>query len=85
MSINYCTYNYCNSNYLPVSANSMDKLTDILLFLFIYVNSLRVNGSQGPQKKGCSGKKILSPSIVEAVCLGLEQTLVAVESYNIAV
>ena len=30
-------------------------------------------------------KEIISPSIFEARCLGLEQAVVAVEGYNIAV
>ena len=38
-----------------------------------------------PQKKGCSGKKNISLSIFEAVCSGLEKTVLAVETYNIAV
>ena len=42
--------------------------------------------SPGSHQKGAQGKeKILSPSIFEARCLGLEKTVVAVESYNIAV
>ena len=37
-----------------------------------------------PQKKGVLLGKIISPSIFGARCSGLEQTVVVVESYNIA-
>ena len=51
------------------------------------VNSLlkEVSGSHVPQKRGAPREKIISPSIFEARCSGLEQIVVAVESYNIAV
>ena len=43
--------------------------------------SLKGKRVQGPtQKERCSRKKNISPSIFEARCLGLEQTVVAIKS-----
>ena len=54
-----------------------------MIILYYYLYSLKGKRAYGA-KKGVLREKIISPSIFEARCSGLEQTVVAVESYNIA-
>ena len=49
------------------------------------LNSLKGKQPYGAAKTGILQEKIVSPSIFDAMCSGLEQPVVAVESYNISV
>lgn len=48
-------------------------------------NSLKGKRVPGPTKKGVLRERIIFPSIFEAKCSGLEQTVAVVESYSITV
>ena len=54
-------------------------------YLICHLNSLLLRGKQCDENiiKGWSGRKSISPLMSKVVCLDLEQTLVAVKTYNI--
>ena len=67
---------------LPLCLHIRCQLIDYGSYLVI--NSLKGQQVRGPTKKGCFRGKTISVLIFVAGGLGLEQTIVAIESYNIA-